>query len=111
MGPDGMMSEVVLFRVEDRILDDQGQGVELGKKRPQGAQPEKLLQSPGGPGRAKQDLKKLFGHALDAETFQGNRPGDRIDVRIALPVAQTSFGRKPGLAASLMGALAAPQPL
>ena len=43
--PDRVMAEIVLFGMEDGILDDEGQSVKLGKELAQGAQLEKLLKA------------------------------------------------------------------
>jgi cation transport regulator ChaC len=60
MLPDRVVAEGVLFRVEDRILDDERQRLELREELPQDAQLEKLLEADGRAGRAEQDLEELL---------------------------------------------------
>ena len=72
--PDGVMAEIVLLGVEDRVLDDERQGVELGKELAEGPELEELVEARRGAVRA-EDLEELLGHPLDAQPGEVDRLG------------------------------------
>ena len=84
VGPDGVVAEGVLLRVEEGILDDQGQGLELGVPRVEDAEPEQLLEADRRPRRAEEDLDELVVDPLGAQAGEVDGPGDRVDGRIDL---------------------------
>jgi hypothetical protein len=82
MGPDRMVAERVRLGVEDRVLDAERQGVELGEELLEGPDLEQFLQADRGLRRIQEDLEKLLVDALDAQPGEVDALGHGVDPRI-----------------------------
>ena len=84
VGPDRVVAEGVRLGMEDRVLDDQGQGLELGEPLVEDAEAEHLLEADRRPRRVEEDLEHLVVDPLDAEAGEVDGPGGRVDGRVDL---------------------------
>ena len=103
MGPDRVVAEGVLLGVEDRILDDQGQGLELGEPLLEDAEAEHLLEADRRPRRVEEQLEHLVVDPLDAEAGEVDGPGRRVDGRIDLEAEDRGEAGHPDDAQGVVG--------